>query len=149
MDAIAHITKFSMAGYHNVILVLLPFGLGINAGLIPASKLLSRMFKRFPIGSYFAILVFVLASIPVIFVKFFQVYGSNPSTTATLQIILGFISLRIGFVLSYFLSKLKMNNKEDNELDGNTIVVEEKEIQQEQVEEIEENKSNIIKDEQP
>jgi hypothetical protein len=42
-----------------------------------------------------------------------------------------------------------MNNKEDNELDGNTIVVEEKEIQQEQVEEIEENKPNIIKDEQP
>jgi putative membrane protein len=149
MDAIAHITKFSMAGYHNVILVLLPFGLGIIAGLIPASKLLSWMFKRFPIGSYFAILGFVLASIPVIFVNFFQEYGSNPSTTATLQIILGFISLRIGFVLSYFLSKLKMNNKEDNEIDGNTIVVEEKEIQQEQVEEIEENKPNIIKDEQP
>ena len=107
------------------------------------------MFKRFPIGSYFAILGFILASIPVIFVNFFQEYGSMPSATTTLQIVLGFISLPIGFVLSYFLSKLKMNNKEDNEIEDNPEVVEEKEMQQEKVEEIEENKPNIIEDEQP
>lgn len=111
MDAIANITHFSMESYHNVILVLLPVGLGILAGLIPSSKLLSFMFKKFQVGSYFAILGFVLGSIPVIFVNFFIGYGSNDAYINTLQIILGVLALPLGFVLSFLLSKLKKKNE--------------------------------------
>lgn len=151
MDAISNITKFSMQGYSNVILVILPVGLGILAGLIPASKLLSWMFKRFPIGSYFAILGFVLASIPVIFVNFFTEYGSIESTTTTLQIVFGVLALPLGFVLSFFLSKLKKNKSDDtNEIEENPILEEPKveEIKEEDATLVEEN-SNNIEDEQP
>lgn len=115
MDAIANIAKFSMAGYSNVILVILPVGLGIIAGLIPASKLLSWMFKKFPIGSYFAILGFVIGSIPVIYVNFFTQYGSIPDTTSTLQIILGVVALPVGFLISFFLARFKKNKEEITE----------------------------------
>ena len=140
MDAIANIHHFTMQGYSNVILVILPVALGIILGLIPASKLLTYMFKRFPIGSYFAILGFVIGSIPVIFVNFFTEYGNIDGTTTTLQIILGVISLPIGFILSYFLSKFKKKAsdkelKEDKPIEPieNKEVKEVKEIEEENV----------------
>ena len=120
-----------MQGYSNVILVILPVALGILLGLIPASKLLSYMFKRFPIGSYYAILGFVLGSIPVIFVNFFTEYGNIDGTTTTLQIILGVLALPLGFILSYFLSKFK-KKASDTELAEDTSIepIENKEIKE-------------------
>lgn len=112
MDALANITHFSMDNYLNVFLVLIPVGVGIVAGLWPASKLLSLMFKKFPVGSYFAILGFVIGSIPVIFVNFFQEYGSNASSFKPIQIVLGVILLPLGFAISFLLSKLKKNKEE-------------------------------------
>ena len=38
MEALNSLTHFSMTNYHNVILVILPVGLGILLGVIPASK---------------------------------------------------------------------------------------------------------------
>ena len=111
MDALANITHFSMDNYTNVFLVMVPVGVGIIAGLWPASKVLSIMFKKFPIGSYFAILGFVIGSIPVIFVNFSKEYGSVDGALTTLQIILGIIALPLGFILSFMLSKLKKNKE--------------------------------------
>lgn len=112
MNALDNLTHFSIENYHNVILVILPVGLGILCGLIPASKLLSYLFKKFPVGSYFAILGFVIASIAVIFVN--VNYGGE-GVINTLQVVLACITLPIGFVISFMLSlyKLKMDKKKE------------------------------------
>jgi len=114
MNALDNLTHFSMVGYHNVILIILPVGLGILCGLIPSSKLLSYIFKKFPIGSYFSILGFVIASIAVIF---FNVNYMGEGVINTLQIILACITLPIGFVISFMLSlyKMKMDKKKEEE----------------------------------
>lgn len=108
MEALNSLTHFSMNNYHNVILVLLPVGFGILIGLIPASKLLSFIFKKFPTGSYFAILGFVIASIAVIF---FNVEYNKEGVINTLQIILALVTLPIGFSISFFLSLYKFKKE--------------------------------------
>ena len=112
MQALDNLTHFSMNNYQNVILVIMPVGLGILCGIIPASKLLSYIFKRFPIGSYFAILGFVIASIAVIF---FNVNYNQEGVINTLQIVIACITLPIGFTISFLLSiyKMKMDKKKD------------------------------------
>ena len=119
MQALDNITHFSMNNYHNVILIILPVGFGILCGIIPASKLLSFIFKKFPIGSYFSILGFVIASIAVIF---FNVNYNQEGAINTLQIVLACITLPIGFTISFLLSiyKMKMDKKkeENNELEA-------------------------------
>lgn len=118
MDALANITHFSMDNYWNVFLVMVPVAIGIVAGLWPSSKLLSWMFKKFPFGSYFAILGFVIGSIPVIFVNFAQEYASIDGTLSTLQIVLGCVALPVGFILSFFLSKFKKKKEKDSIMEG-------------------------------
>ena len=108
MNALNSLTHFQMANYHNVILVILPVGLGILLGLIPASKILSFLLKKFNVGSYFAILGFVIASIAVIF---FNVEYNKEGVINTLQIILSLVTLPIGFSISFLLSIYK-NKKE-------------------------------------
>ena len=70
----------------------------------------------------------------------FTEYGNIDGTTTTLQIILGVISLPIGFILSYFLSKFKKKAsdkelKEDKPIEPieNKEVKEVKEIEEENV----------------
>lgn len=127
MDALANVTNFHMNNYGNVIFVLAPVALGIIAGLFPASKLLNWLFKKFPVGSYFSILGFVIGSLGVIFVNFFYEYGGVEGIFSPLQIVLSVLALPLGFLVSFLLSKLKKNDEEialENEVEDNNSLVE-------------------------
>lgn len=127
MDALANVTNFHMNNYGNVIFVLAPVALGIIAGLFPASKLLNWLFKKFPVGSYFSILGFVIGSLGVIFVNFFYEYGGVEGIFSPLQIVLSVLALPLGFLVSFLLSKHKKNDEEialENEVEDNNTLVE-------------------------
>lgn len=127
MDALANVTNFHMNNYGNVIFVLAPVALGIIAGLFPASKLLNWLFKKFPVGSYFSILGFVIGSLGVIFVNFFYEYGGVEGIFSPLQIVLSVLALPLGFLVSFLLSKHKKNDEEialENEVEDNNSLVE-------------------------
>ena len=99
--------------------------------IILISKIINYLLKKYPNEVYYAILGFVLGSIPVIFVNFFTEYGNIDGTTTTLQIILGVLALPLGFILSYFLSKFK-KKASDTELAEDTSIepIENKEIKE-------------------
>lgn len=94
----------------DAIKVGLPVGLGMLAGIIPASLLMKFLLKKFPVGTYFAIFGFVVGSVICLFISYFKEYN----TPDVLNWILGILLLiAIGFV-SYFIA-LKANKlKEKN-----------------------------------
>ena len=90
-------------------LVCLPVGLGMLAGIVPASLLMRFLIKKFPIGTYFAIFGFVVGSIVCLFISYFHEYP-NPDK---LNLAFGIVAIFALILISYFLTKLA--NKKKNE----------------------------------
>ena len=49
--------------YFNILLILIPFGLGIIVGIVLIAKLIEYLLKRYPVKTYYGVLGFVLASL--------------------------------------------------------------------------------------
>lgn len=82
------------------IIILLPFAFGVLIGVIVVSKLMNILLKKFYSYTYFAILGFIIGSIIFIFPEFaFNLTG-----------LVSVIVFIIGFVVSYFVSKLVKND---------------------------------------
>ena len=111
----------------DVILFALPVGLGILCGIIPAAKIIRKLMKKFPIGSYYAIIGFVIGSIVCIFFNYFT---NNSSVTIEAveagngyiypslldepwRIIVGVIVLLLGVVASFMIAKITEKNNKD------------------------------------
>ena len=110
LDAINNV--YHIHTFLDSVKVGLPVGLGMLAGIIPASLLMKFLLKKFPVGTYFAIFGFVVGSVVCLFLSYFHEYR-NPST---LHLILGIIELVILAVISYIFSGFANKKKENIEI---------------------------------
>ena len=109
LDAINNV--YHIHTFLDSVKVGLPVGLGMLAGILPASILMKFLLKKFPTGTYFAIFGFVVGSVVCLFLSYFHEYR-NPNT---LNLILGLVELVIFILISYFLSNIA-NKKKDKEV---------------------------------
>ena len=87
------------------ILVLGIVAIGIAVGFFAISILMKWLLKRFPRGTYFAILGFILGSIPTIYISTAKDAGYTLSTlpASPLHWIVCALMLALGFALSFAL----------------------------------------------
>ena len=99
------------------ILVLGCTGFGIIVGFILISKLMKFLLSACPRGTYFAILGFIIGSIPTVYISTAKDAGYTLSTlpTSVIHWVMCVVMLAVGFVLSFALvlySKRLANKKE-------------------------------------
>ncbi|MFI3326424.1 MAG: DUF368 domain-containing protein [Clostridia bacterium] len=98
IDLIKNLTDTSLI-VHNF-LILLPFGLGIVAGMLGGAKFIETLIKKNPVKSYWAIVGFVVASIIGIVYQNFIVDGVFISV-GLLEIVVGIVFFVGAFLLAY------------------------------------------------
>lgn len=108
LDAINNI--FVVECFWDAVFVGLPVGLGMIAGLIPASLLMKFLLKKFPTGTYYAIFGFVIGSIACLFISYAYSTYPNPGSK---DILIGIIELIVFTVISYVLSTFSNKKKEE------------------------------------
>ena len=101
----------------------LPVGLGMIAGIFPASALMKYLLTKYPNGTYFAIFGFVVGSIICLFISYFHEYAMPNA----LNWILGIILLIAIAIFSYFLTVIakKKQDKKANTLKNEETTIEE------------------------
>lgn len=88
------------------LLVLALFAVGLVVGFFTIAKLMQLLLNKFRRATFWAIVGFVIGSIPAIIVTFFKEYGDNlPTYLTPLQISLGVILFVAGAVGSFFLTR--------------------------------------------
>jgi len=120
--AIKGLTDLSQLG-HNIC-VLLPFGIGVIAGLIIIARIIRWLLKKFPVQSYFGILAFVIASIVSIIIKM------DTSDFRISEFLLGIVLLVGGAFVTFILAKYdsKISNKDNQDEINNEPILENNEI---------------------
>ena len=91
-DFIRALVAFDMNGILAGFGVLVPFGLGVVAGMFAIAKLIEIIFEKFPLYAYWAIIGLIVAS-PIAIIAM----GSFPAVTVV-SILTGVVALVIGFV---------------------------------------------------
>lgn len=116
MKAISNI--YDTGQWGAIILFMLPIGLGIIVSIIPSAKIINYLLKKFPIGSIFAIIGFVIGSIVCMLFAYFT--NKDYPALDTLNIILGIICFIIGTLGSFFISfyAKKLEKKKDDEIEN-------------------------------
>ena len=117
LDAINNI--YHIHTFVDAFLVGLPVGLGMLVGIFPAALLMRFLMKKFPHGSYYCILGFVVGSIACLFISFFSNTYYRNSLDAK-NIGLGILLLIIFAIISYILTTFKNKNKEEIKETTNT-----------------------------
>jgi putative membrane protein len=79
--------------------ILIPFGIGVIAGILLMAKLIEFLLKKYELNTYMAILGLVLAS------PFAILAGIGFGVVNALSVITGIVTFAIGFVAALFLSK--------------------------------------------
>ena len=110
LDAINNL--FNPHWFWYCVTIGLPVGLGMIAGLIPASLLMKFLLNKFPNGTFFAIFGFVLGSIACLFISFAYT-KTYVNMTSTKDIVIGIIELIVFTVISYVLSTFASKKKDD------------------------------------
>lgn len=82
------------------ILVLIPIAIGILIGLLFGSKLISLLLEKFPQATYFAILGFMIGSIPAIIENTLQ----RDALVGGISLVIGIAVFLIGGAVSYIFS---------------------------------------------
>ena len=105
--------------------ILIPFGLGALAGIILFSRIIEYSLENYKAQTYFAILGFIIASCIAIF---FEIKDQNSALIFDLQtpmylniidyiknniltILLGLVSISLGFITSRMLVKIEVTNE--------------------------------------
>ena len=96
----------SLASFWHSVAILTPFGIGLIIGIILIARLIKFLLNKFPTQTYFAIFGFVIASI-------FGIIYSIQGKFVILELIVGFLLLFGGAVLTFFIAKY--DNKNENE----------------------------------
>ena len=91
-DFIRALVAFDMNGILAGFGVLVPFGLGVVAGMFAIAKLIEIIFEKFPLYAYWAIIGLIVAS-PIAIIAM----GSFPTVTVV-SILTGVVALVLGFV---------------------------------------------------
>ncbi len=90
----------------HAILVLLAFAAGLVVGFFTIAKLMQLLLNKFRRGTFWAIVGFVIGSIPAVIITFFNEYGDNPAQYLNaLQISLGVVLFIAGGLATFFLAR--------------------------------------------
>ncbi len=115
-----HLLRFQNVGWS--ILVLCVVGLGILVGFFLISLLMKWLLKKYPRGTYFAIIGFILGSIPTVFISTAKDAGKSILAllatpwdwiAAILLLLVGFIGAFAFVVYSRKAEKKKEENKDE------------------------------------
>ena len=90
-DFFTSLAAFDMKGILNGCGVLIPFGLGVVAGIFAIAKLVEIIFEKFPLYAYWAIIGLIVSSPVAIFLM-----GAFPAVTVV-SVITGVLALAVGF----------------------------------------------------
>lgn len=90
-SALAHL---DMAGILTGFGILVPFGIGVLAGIFGIAKLIEIIFEKFPLYAYWAIIGLIVASPFAIFLM-----GTFPALTV-LNVLTGLVALAVGFAVA-------------------------------------------------
>lgn len=93
-DFISAVFAFDMAGIMHGMGILIPFGIGVVAGIFAIAKLVEIIFEKFPMYAYWAIIGLILSSPVAIFLM-----GGVGSITV-LSVAVGAAALAVGFVVA-------------------------------------------------
>lgn len=93
-DFIRALVALDMDGILQGVGVLVPFGIGVVAGIFAIAKLIEIIFEKFPLYAYWAIIGLIVAS-PVAIIAM----GSFPAVTVV-SAVTGIIALGVGFVIA-------------------------------------------------
>lgn len=88
------------------IIVLIPIGIGVLLGVLLGSKIIDSLIKRYPQMTYFAILGFMLGSIPAIIEK---INGESAFVGGTPAVVAGAVAI-VGIALSYLFTNEKFKS---------------------------------------
>ncbi len=118
-----HLFKFD--NLRTCILVLISFGIGIAAGFILISMLISYLFKRCPRGTYFSIVGFIIGSLPAVYIATLKDSGMLSSSMEILSLpsspwhwIACVLLLAIGVIASYmFVRYGRLRSAENKEIE--------------------------------
>ena len=91
-DFIRALVAFDMNGILTGFGILIPFGLGVVAGVFAIAKLIEIIFEKFPLYAYWAIIGLIVAS-PIAIIAM----GSFPAVTVV-SVLTGVVALVLGFV---------------------------------------------------
>ena len=97
ISVIGDLTNFSNLGHNMTILI--PFGIGVVAGIIVIAKILEYLFSKYEVSTYYAILGFIVASVIVLSVT---VVGAHASIV---ELIFGIVLFVIGSTVGYKLGE--------------------------------------------
>lgn len=87
------------------LLVLVAFAFGLVVGFFTIAKLMQFLLNRYRRGTFWAIVGFVIGSVPAVIITFFKDYGTQPEVYLTpLQISLGVILFVAGGIATLFLT---------------------------------------------
>lgn len=101
LNIIKNLTKFNNI-LENLILAG-TFGIGVLVGIVLISKLLEYLFQKYEIKTYCAVIGFIVASFFAIPISTFLELGTV--TFEVLEVIVGFVVLGIGSLISYKLGE--------------------------------------------
>lgn len=88
------VLAFDMNGILAGIGVLLPFGVGVVAGIFVIAKIIEIIFEKFPLYAYWAIIGLIVSSPVAILLV------SGMGTITVISILTGIVSLAVGFVIA-------------------------------------------------
>lgn len=115
------------------LLVLAIFALGVIVGFFTIAKLMKLLLNKFHRSTMWAIVGFVIGSIPAVIITFFHEYGV--AYLDTLQICLGVATFIIGAIATYFIALYAKKKQAQTEVEEVAISVEDEEITQTKTEE--------------
>ena len=98
-DFFTSLAAFDMQGILNGCGILIPFGIGIVAGIFAIAKLVEIIFEKFPLYAYWAIIGLIVSSPVAIFLM-----GTFPAVTVV-SVITGVLALAAGFGVAMKLSE--------------------------------------------
>ncbi len=93
-DFFTALKDFNMTGILSGCAVLIPFGLGVVAGIFGIAKLVEIIFARFPLYAYWAIIGLIVSS-PIAII----IMGAFPEITLV-SVLTGAVALAAGFVVA-------------------------------------------------
>lgn len=88
------VLAFDMNGILAGIGILLPFGIGVVAGIFVIAKIIEIIFEKFPLYAYWAIIGLIVSSPVAILLV------SGMGTITVISILTGIVSLAVGFVIA-------------------------------------------------
>ncbi len=99
--------------FGHALLVLVMFAIGVIIGFFTISKLMQLLLNKFHRSTMWAIIGFVLGSIPAVLIVFFtEDGGANIDTLNALQISLGVVAFIVGGIATFFLARFAAKRNE-------------------------------------